>query len=59
VIGSTNRLGEYATSRPVTFGEMFATLWHALGVDPETTTIADPSGRPHHLVEGKAMRELV
>jgi Protein of unknown function (DUF1501) len=59
VIGSTNRLGEYATSRPVTFGEMFATLWHALGVNPETTTIVDPSGRPQHLVEDRAMRELV
>jgi Protein of unknown function (DUF1501) len=59
VIGSTNRLGEYATSRPVSFGEMFATLWHALGVDSETTTIVDPTGRPQHLVEGKAMRELV
>jgi hypothetical protein len=59
VIGGTNRLGEYATSRPVTFGEMFATIWSALGVDPETTTINDPQGRPQHLVEGKVIRELV
>jgi hypothetical protein len=59
VIGATNRLGEYATSRPVTFGEIFATIWQALGVDPETTTVNDPQGRPTHLVEGKAMRELV
>jgi hypothetical protein len=59
VIGATNRLGEYATSRPVTFGEIFATIWSALGVDPETTTINDPQGRPQHLVEGKVMRELV
>ena len=59
VIGSTNRLGEYAASRPVTFGDIFATLWHALGVDPETTTINDPQGRPQHLVEGKVIRELV
>jgi Protein of unknown function (DUF1501) len=59
VIGSTNRLGEYATSRPVTFGDVFATLWQGLGVNPETTTIVDPTGRPQHLAEGKAMRELV
>ena len=58
-MGSTNRLGEYANSRPVTFGEVFATLWHALGVEPETTTINDPTGRPQHLVDGKVMRELV
>lgn len=58
-IGSTNRLGEFAANRPVTFGEIFATLWHALGVNPETTTINDPTGRPQHLVDGKVMRELV
>ncbi|HJZ93500.1 MAG TPA: DUF1501 domain-containing protein [Gemmataceae bacterium] len=59
VIGSTNRLGEFAANRPVTFGEVFATIWHALGINPETTTIADPTGRPQHLVDARAMRELV
>ena len=59
VIGSTNRLGEFAANRPVTFSEIFATLWHALGVNPETTTINDPTGRPQHLVDGRVMRELV
>jgi hypothetical protein len=59
VIGATNRLGEYAVSRPVTFGEVFATIWHNLGIDPETTTINDPTGRPQHLVDGQVMRELV
>jgi len=60
VIGSTNRLGEYAKDRPVKFSDVFATLWHNLGIDPETTTIPDPSGRPQHLVDGgSAMKELV
>jgi hypothetical protein len=58
-IGATNRLGEYATQRPVHFGEIFATLYHNLGIDPETTTINDPTGRPQHLVEHPALRELV
>jgi hypothetical protein len=58
VIGSTNRLGEYAASRPVTFPEVFATLWHALGINPDTTTINDPTGRPQHLSEGQVMKEL-
>jgi hypothetical protein len=58
-IGATNRLGEYATQRPVHFGEIFATLYHSLGVDPETTTIVDPTGRPQHLVEHPAIKELV
>jgi hypothetical protein len=59
VIGSTNRLGETAKDRPVTFGEMFATIYHSMGINPETTTINDPTGRPQHLVDGKVMKELV
>ena len=59
VVGSTNRLGEYAKDRPVHFQEIFATLYHNLGINPATTTIPDPTGRPQHLVEMPAMRELV
>ncbi len=59
VIGATNRLGEYAKQRPVQYQEIFATLYHNLGINPATTTITDPSGRPQHLVEQPAMRELV
>jgi hypothetical protein len=59
VIGSTNRLGEHAKDRPVHFQEVFATLYHCVGLNPETTTINDPTGRPQHLVEKPAMRELV
>jgi hypothetical protein len=58
VIGATNRWGEYAKERPVHFQEIFATLYHNLGIDPETTTIADPTGRPQYLVERKPIREL-
>ncbi len=58
VVGSTNRLGEYAKDRPIQFAEVFATLYHNLGIDP-TTTILDPTGRPQFLVEGTAMKELI
>jgi hypothetical protein len=58
-IGATNRLGEYAKDRPVHFQEIFATLYHNLGIDPATTTITDPTGRPQHLVEYPALRELI
>jgi hypothetical protein len=58
-IGATNRLGEFAKERPVHFQEVFATLYHALGIDPATTTITDPTGRPQHLVEAPAIRELI
>ncbi len=59
VIGATNRLGEYATRRPVHFGEVFATLYRNLGIDPMTTTINDPTGRPQHLTDRPVMPELV
>jgi hypothetical protein len=59
VIGSTNRLGEYAKDRPVHFQEVMATLYHNLGLDPARTTIPDPTGRPQYLVEEPPMRELL
>ncbi len=59
VIGSTNRLGEHAKDRPVTFGEICATLYHTLGINPETTTVMDPTGRPQHVTDGQVIRELV
>ena len=61
VIGSTNRLGEVAKDRPVHFQEVFATLYHNLGIDLSAATVKDHSGRPHYLVDAdmKPMRELV
>src|SRR5947207_6062572 len=58
-IGATNRLGEFAAHRPVHFQEIFATLYQNLGLDPSSTTIMDPTGRPQHLIEMPALRELV
>ena len=60
VIGATDRLGGEAIERPVQFGEVFATLYHNLGIDVATTTIDELSGRPRYLVDGyKPMPELV
>lgn len=60
VIGSTDRLGGEATERPVHFQEVFATIYHNLGIDPRTTTVADLSGRPHYLVdEYGPIREVI
>ncbi len=59
VVGSTNRLGETAKDRPVKFPEVFATLYHNLGIDLSSTFINDPSGRPQHLVDEPAMKELI
>jgi len=51
VIGSTNRLGEYAKDRPVHFQEVLATLYHNMGIDVSSATVADFTGRPHYLVD--------
>ena len=50
-IGATNRLGEYAVERPVDMQEIVATVYHNLGIDPMTTTVKDPTGRPQYLVD--------
>lgn len=59
-IGKTNRLGERAVERPVDMQEIVATTYHNLGLDPMSTTIMDPSGRPQFLVDlREPIRELV
>lgn len=37
----------------MTFGEVYATLFRHLGIDPQTT-ITDLNGRPQYLVEDNA-----
>ena len=60
VIGSTDRLGGEAKDRPVQFGEVFATLYHNLGIDVGKTTLPDLNGRPQYLVDGyQPMQELI
>jgi hypothetical protein len=60
VIGATDRLGGEASERPVHFQEVFATLYHNMGIDVNNATVTDLSGRPHFLVDGhQPMRELI
>ena len=53
VIGQTNALAEHAIARPVHFQEIFATLYHNLGINPELATLPDLTGRPTYLVDHK------
>lgn len=60
VIGSTDRLGGEAVDRPVQFGEVFATLYHNMGIDVNKVTVNDLTGRPQYLTDGlQPMKELV
>ncbi|HSZ55813.1 MAG TPA: DUF1501 domain-containing protein [Tepidisphaeraceae bacterium] len=61
VIGATDRQAGECTHRPVQFGEVFATLYHNLGIDTGKITLPDLSGRPQYLVDNNAqpIKELV
>jgi hypothetical protein len=60
VIGATNKLGEYADERPVHYRDVFATLYHNMGINLETTPLVDSEGRPQFLMQGhEPLRELV
>lgn len=61
VIGATDKIAGEAAARPVKWGELFATLYHNLGIDPHQATLPDFTGRPQYLVEDDAspLPELV
>lgn len=61
IVGSTTKDGGEAFERPVHFQEVFATLYHRLGIDARRTTVVDHGGRPHYLVDPQfaPMKELV
>jgi hypothetical protein len=58
VIGSTNRYAEHPKDRPVNFQEVFATLYHNLGIDVNHATVPDRSGRPHYLIDHSQYQPL-
>jgi hypothetical protein len=58
-IGETDRDASAVLSRPIHYQDVFATLYHNLGIDLASTTIADPNGRPQFLLDrGKPIPEL-
>jgi len=60
VLGETDRYAGAAISRPIHYQDVFATLYHNLGINARATTITDPTGRPQYLLErGEVIRELV
>ncbi len=61
VIGVTDRIGAEPVERPVKFQEVFATLYHNIGIDLSTATVQDSRGRPHYLVDPgiQPIRELI
>jgi hypothetical protein len=59
VVGSTTAKGEHPKDRPVGPADMWATLYHVLGIDT-TQSFTDRSGRPHPILNGgEPIAELV
>lgn len=59
VIGATERDGGHIKERPVTPGDLAATIYRHMGVPPDGTYL-DPRGRPRYFVEeGEPIRELL
>ncbi len=61
VIGATDRIGADVAERPVKFQEIFATLYHNIGIDLNPATVQDIQGRPQFLVDSgiQPIRELI
>ena len=59
VIGASTAKAETPKERPLNPGDLLATVYHALGIDPQATA-NDPTGRPIPLVsDGEPICELV
>jgi hypothetical protein len=59
VIGATDTRGERSRSKPIRYQNIFATLYHVLGIDP-AQTLPDMGGRPLPLLDDRApVEELI
>ncbi len=53
-LGSTTRFAEEPDERPIDYKDVFATLYHNMGIDIANTPIPDAFGRPNYLLAGHA-----
>lgn len=59
VIGSTNKKGEVPKDRPLIPGDLWATVYNHLGIDPDQSFL-DHGGRPTPILsDGKPISELI
>lgn len=60
VIGATDRYAATPIARPISYQDVFATLYHHLGIDARALTLQDTTGRPQYILDqGRPLRELV
>ncbi len=59
VVGSSDKHGAFVRERPISPKDILATVYHLLGVDPQTV-LTDRTGRPMPLVaEGEVVPEIL
>jgi hypothetical protein len=55
--GRSDRTGAYPTENPVSPEDMLATIYHAVGIRPDTE-VHDREGRPQRICEGQAVTAI-
>jgi uncharacterized protein (DUF1501 family) len=58
VLGASDKLAAYPTDCPHSPADLIATVYHLLGVPPETE-LRDQTDRPHALLAGDVIRDLL
>jgi uncharacterized protein (DUF1501 family) len=58
VFGSSDRMAAYPSTNPVGPGDVAATIYHCLGIDPHTT-LTDQQGRPIVACTGKPIHAVL
>ena len=58
VYGESDKNGAYPAKDPVRGGDLTATIFHLLGINP-LGMFKDPAGRPHRLTEGEPLFKLL
>jgi hypothetical protein len=56
--GSSDKIGAYPATDPIGPWDLYATIMHCCGIDPETV-IQDTQGRPHRLCEGAIIGNIL
>ena len=59
VFGRSDKIGAYPDSDAVSPGDVVATIYQLLGIDP-ATTVPDLAGRPIHIAHGgEPIRDII
>ena len=58
VIGSTDKIGSRPNDFPVEPPQILASIYHAMGINLDTTMMPGPGDRPVRLVEAEPIRQL-